>query len=294
MNKSCALGFGLLRGWAVSVAVALAPFAVGAVTMASASVSELKFTLIDLDPGRPSAPSLSWAANFTSVEATRSFGELIDFLPQPDGSLQWSVSFADTVGQRRERASGALQVLTAGVQGASASTGAAALGASIDTNSGKASLFGFGFASGDLVLSAKTELRITANLSTLVSGPSSMGFVSPAGVSPDVGVGFSQAYAYAELFLDGTSALASVNGISYAPNANAASFPMDAYADGLDKPVELIFRNDLATDASASFYVLVQASGSEITLAVPEPSQWVLLAAGLALIGAAARRRSAA
>lgn len=293
MKSFCKARHGWL-GLVVSGALALAPSMAAAVTTASASVTDLEFTLVDLDPGRAVAPSLSWVSSFTSVQATRDYGELVTLLPQADGSVQWSVSYTGKAVVEGNTAEALLQALGAQVQGATASTGAGSLSAQVGTAQGKASLFGFALASGDFLLSAMTELHVTARLNAATGGPGSNGFVAPAGASADVAVPFSQGYGYAELFLDGNSVLATVNGVSYTPNANPASYPVSAYLDAQEKSVELIFRNESASEVGASFYALVQASGAEITSAVPEPSQWLLMVLGLGLVGRAAQRRARA
>lgn len=266
-----------------------------AATTAAASIAGLTFELIDLNLADGVGPSLSWNSPYATVEATRYSGQTVNLLPQLDGSVLWSVSFAHTATDAQQDSTSFLQALGASNPGVAASTGALALTASANVTSvgasGAASLSSFAYATGSFVLSANTELRITGQINTLASGPGSSGFVSPAGVAPDVGTVFSQANAYAELYLDPGSTTSTSTGTSYTPNTNPASFPTLAYADSNSMALGVSFRNETGADASGTFYALVQASASEITSTVPEPSSWAMLVAGLLGTAGLARRR---
>lgn len=276
--------------WVVCLAGILMSASGGAVTVASASISDLKFELIDLNVADGVTPSLTWISTDSSVDATHQFGQVASFFPQPGGSLQWSVSFAGSQSDTQQSSVGFLQPLNASQSGASSVIGSAQVVAQTSAVAGR-STSAFADASGSFLLSASTELRVTGTVLTSISGPGSSGFVNPAGVAPEIGVPFSQASSYAEVFLDTGSSLSNLSGGNYTPNTDHSTYSVDAYGDSGQLPVDLSLRNEGAGEMSGNFYALAMASATEITSPVPEPSEWVLMAAGLIAVALTSRNR---
>jgi len=287
------------HGAALAFAAALlaTPIAMAA-TQGVATVSNLSFSLIDLDPSDGVLPSIIWSDPYATVQADRSSGQIVTLLPQPDGSVQWGVSFAQTVSDAHQGTSSFLEALSASNPGVSAASGATQFTAQAIVDSPGVSLSSFVYGTGSFTLSANTELRVTGLLNTQVNGPGSAGFQGPVGAAANIGVVYSQASAYAEVFLGSSSTLSNSGGVSYTPNTSSASFPVDAYSDSSSPLLGASFRNESSIDASGAFYVLVQATASELqAVPVPEPGTGALLALGLcavALRGARMRRNSAA
>jgi hypothetical protein len=225
------------------------------------------------------------------VEATQQTGQVVGLLPQPDGSVLWGVSFANTFTDTSTASSAVLEALQASRPGVSAGTSASGLTAQAKVNPGGSSLTAYAYASALFTLPAHTELLVQGTMTTSTSGPGSAGYMTPAGVSLDVGVPFSQGYAYAEVFLDVASAQQMATGQSNTSNTQTDVYSVGAYADGSTSPFLLSFRNDSAGDLSGGFSALTQVGASEISNRVPEPTSLALSMMALLALGSSLRGR---
>lgn len=285
---------GVLAGVALLVGGAAWQGAAQAATVSSATISGLTFTLVDLDPNDGITPSLQWSSSYGFAQADRQFGQTVNLIPQGGGLPQWAATFTQAAPTALSESFSFMDALLALQAGASAATGRTGVNAAT-TAAGGESLSAIGFASGQFVLSAGTELRVSASLNAGVGGPGSAGFQGPAGVDPAFAVPFSQALAYAELFLEGQSALSTTSGQSYTPSTDPLTFGDAAYADDDPQTVDLFFRNETAGDLTGSFYALVQSTAMELapvdTQAVPLPGSLPLMATALFTLGLGLRSR---
>lgn len=281
-------------GLALAAALAGWPGMAAAGPVGSASITQLTFTLIDLDQNDGVGPSLQWASAYGFTQVDRQYGQVVTLFPQGGGLPQWSASFSLSDPTALSESFSFLDVLNAALGGGSASTDAGGLSAGVAANAGE-SLNAFAYGSGSFLLSANTELRVSATLTTHVAGPGSAGFQGPAGVDPAFAVPYAQSAAYAELYLEGQSALSTVDGLSYTPHTPLTLGTL-AYAGDDEQVMELVLRNDSAADFMGGFYALVQASAMElenvnVQQPVPEPDTLPLVLWGLAAAGLGARCR---
>jgi hypothetical protein len=236
---------------------------------------------------------LSWTSSATTFQVSRDFGQVATLFPQAGGELQWTWSFLQTLTDAHSSADLPPFILSAHLPGVAAAdeAGRVSADALVTTPASPATLTGFAFSAGTFLLSAHTELRVTAELNTAISGPGSAGFVTPAWAAGDVGVLHSQASAYAEVFLGAASTVQRADGSSFTSSSRPVEFPDAAYGDAGVKAVSLSFRNDSDQSAGGDFYALAQVQATEFALTVAEPSAPALLFAGLTLIGLVALRK---
>lgn len=131
-------------------------------------------------------------------------------------------------------------------------------------------------------LSPHTELVIsgTGKLRVLANGGN------------EAGVSDSNAYAHAWISFTGPAAYGGGGSqsdtafVSLAGNSYYGSLPFD---QALEQPLQISFVNGTDTPMQARFEFSVYAAG--MANPVPEPASWALMLGGLALVGAALRRR---
>jgi hypothetical protein len=288
-EMSCLKQSARYRVWGLACALVFST-AGQAATQASASVAKLTFQLIDLDLADAVLPGLSWTAAGTTFQVSRDFGQVATIFPQAGGESQWTWSFLQTSTDAHSSADLPPVVLSAHLSGVAAAGEGGRLSADALVTT-PSTLTAFGYSAGTFWLSAHTELRVTAELNTAISGPGSNGFVTPAWAAGDVGVLHSQASAYAEVFLGAGSALQRADGSSFTSSSRPVEFPVAAYGDAGVKSVSLSFRNDSDQSSGGDFYALAQVQATEFALTVAEPSAPALLLAGLTMTGLVALRK---
>ncbi|MDB5815466.1 MAG: hypothetical protein JWN23_2583 [Rhodocyclales bacterium] len=262
----------------------------------------MRFELSDLDANDGITSTLTWISTSSQVQASRDFDQHIELVPQADGTFLWSVTYAQNEQLLDSSVVGAWDTTHAAVAGAVANTGFASVSAEASLLTGGASVLSLAYVSRSFVLSANTALHIFGNITTGASGSASEGFQGPGGASPDVGVSFSQAFSYAEVFLEANDVLWSLaNGQNFTPSTDPSVYPMEAYLSDSVTSFDLAFRNESSDDALGGFYALAETSAEEIAplpgaslpeASVPEPSSLALLfAAGLSSICLLVRKR---
>lgn len=270
------------------LAVGLACFgstSAAAATSASASFSGLTFTLVDLDADDGVDAALSWGtpAGFSQVD--QRFGQGFEQVPQSGGGSAWAVTFAqaaaDTGSSSSDFSSSAV------LSGGRADTIGDRLSAQAVTVGGQ-QYDVLAYMTGDFVLSANTELRVTGLAQSSIFGSDSSGFAAPDGVALAGEETFSVARTYLDLYLSGLTFNQALNGQNLLP----ASRLTGGYADSARSEFSLILRNDQGTAFDGYFSAIAQSSVSQLTStsvtpAVPEPASWMLFACGLLALSAA-------
>ncbi len=284
-------------------------------SLASASVSGLTFTLIDLDPndGVTSAFSFTTTSGATAFSLSASdsvLGETESTSSSRAGTF--SLSRDQWLSLTNTQAQSTLSDAGLSVRGAASGPGTSFSG---NASTGVYNPYYYG-STGNLSLTANSLLLIDASYELVAQAsnpqPCGSGYYYYASCAPSesasAGVSASLSYSYS-----GSNISASYNGTesrtlqSYATGAYASySYYYDQY--GYYNPVYVtvpaseqfqqqsgalrsVFSNSSDLTQSASFYLSASVSGSAMTAAVPEPSTYALMLSGLGGIGLLALRR---
>jgi hypothetical protein len=281
-----------MRFWGLAL-VRVFTTASQAATQASATVAKLTFQLIDLELADASMPSLSWTSSATTYQVSRDFGQITNLFLQTAGDPLWNWSFQQTTTDFYSSTDLPPVDLTSQQPGVAAvgDGGRLSADALVTTPTTPATLTAFAYSAGAFWLSAHSELRVTAELNTAISGPGSAGFLTPAWAAGDIGVLHSQASAYAEVYLGAASTVQRSEGSSFTASSRPFEFPVAAFGDAGLKAVSMSLRNGSDPAAGGDFYALAQVQATEFALMVAEPAAPALLLAGLTLTGLVALRR---
>ena len=257
-------------------------------TVGSASVSDLRFELVDLDDADGVTPTLVWGTGLSFASASAFAGTFYD---QQDGLIT-AVRFGNG-GQRDASEAAPLLDTAASLGGASAGVSATGVSAQFNTAPEGSSADASASTSGEFTLSANTELRITGLTTVSVSGPSATGFRLPVGFSLGAPLRFADATVFLAVGvfpLTGGSinSLASNSDDFLSANnfTDANSGPtVDAFnLANANRSFSFSLINDTAASLQGQFFAQAGASGSQIAppSPVPEGSTAWLMAAGLA------------
>lgn len=279
------------------------PFSQAQAADVSASVGDLTFTLVDLDPDDGIEPSISWTAISGDVFTSARSGMQVVWVDAAQGI--WAPDHAtvhpDGVASDTSTPFATLATASASAQ-ASLSASGLSTSYSAPANGGQGSAtasLSVGFQ-----LSPMTQLLVSGRLALSMQAPGGEHAVLPVGASTSTYLPFASMSVYADVALD---VLATT-----APGAAPwADFEMqdlvnhtvssDASGDTapLLRTLERTFAYTLSNDGvdalSGSFRSLVTISGSQLATqpaVVPEPAAAGLAAVG-ALTGLAALRRRA-
>lgn len=243
---------------AIVAATVLMSSASLAQTSSSASITNVRYELIDLDPTDGVTPSISFTyysgvSTFTAPEATGSFT-----LRDMQESQEPTPSLYSQIGSRGAD-------VVAIVEGRS-------LMASGYTD-GPGSYLGGSGQRGTFSLTANTGLRVSAHATAFRSGVLDLPHLLTSNVTMTISA--------TDLFPGSAVAV-------YTKNANS----LDGTAPSIDEDFVLYFANSASTAIDGMIDSGVDTYGS--VLAVPEPATYGTMLLGLGLIGALASRRSAA
>lgn len=268
---------------------------------ASASVSGLTFTLVDLDPNDGIEPSITWAALSGGAFASASTGMAVDWLDVAQGL--WTPRYA-TVHPDAAASDDVTPFPSLGASSASAQASltptslSVAYASPLDGGQGSATanlLMGF-------ALSPMTQLQVSGRLAFAIQAPGGEQAALPEGASNSTYLPFASASAYLDVGLDVLSGMAP-DAVSWSDfeTSSAVNHTVSTDPTGDTAPISLSlersFSGTLSNDGpdalSGSFRSLVTISGSQLATqagVVPEPSGLGLVVAG-ALAGWSARRR---
>lgn len=271
----------------------------------SASVSDLTFTLVDLDPNDGIEPSITWTALSGDVFANASSGMQVVWVDAAQGI--WAPQFTTVhPGFAGNDSSTAFPTLGGASATAQASITASGLSASYMTPA----LGGEGSATASLLvgfqLSPMTQLVLSGRLAWDLQAPGGAQADVPVGASASSTLPFAVMSVYADVAVDvlgvtapGAQSWSDVevqnvlnHAVSTDPTTDAS--PLQGSAN---RSFTYSLNNDGLDALSGNFRSLVSVSGSQLATqagVVPEPATAGLAAIGVVLGLVARRRRLAA
>jgi len=267
----------------------------------SASVGDLTFTLVDLDPNDGIEPSITWTALSGDVFTSARSGMQVVWADEAQGI--WSPGHAtvhpDGIASDTSTPFPTLATASASAQASlTPSSLSVAYASPSDGGQGSAGvnlLVGF-------MLSPRTQLELSGRLAYSLQAPDGDQAALPEGASSSANLTFASASVYMDVALDvwspwvlapeswfdfeSVSALNST--VSTNPTGDTAPFSLS-----LDRSFAHTLRNDSNEGLGGAFRSLVSVYGGQLATqagVVPEPSGLGLVVAG-ALVGWVARRR---
>ena len=267
----------------------------------SASVGDLTFTLVDLDPNDGIEPSITWTAISGDVFTSARSGMQVVWADEAQGI--WSPGHAtvhpDGIASDTSTPFPTLATASASAQASLSASGlSTSYSAPADGGQGSATAsLSVGFQ-----LSPMTQLLVSGRLALSMQAPGGEQAALPVGASTSTYLPFASMSVYADVALDVLSATAPGSaswGDFEVQDALNHTVSTDASGDTapllrtLERTFGYTLSNDGADALSGSFRSLVTISGSQLATqagVVPEPASMGLAAVG-ALIGLAALRR---
>lgn len=287
-----------MKAWLTAALFAFGGSALAA-SSASASLSNIRFTLTDLNPDDGIAPAMTWALGAHQQAST--WAELVDYANYDPSTSQVLVSVNSSLG-----APGAPTQVSLLPSGSTASAAANWTGGLVaaDLNAagsagGRVQFLASGQQQGffSFTLTPQTQLTITAigSLNAQVTqGYLVTSVANSYGYAP-----WDTESAYADVQMMVSTVATGVHGdgerqvaaahasLTYDPISGDAVYGGDS---GSSIPLTLSYANAGTQGTQLFFSSLTSAHGTSIA-AVPEPDTHALMLAGMGLIGAVARRR---
>jgi hypothetical protein len=244
----------------------VAPASADAQATSSAIISNLQFSLSDLEPSDSLTPSMSF-----SIDGKSSLEGSLDWVYQTRFLIQGTSGFGSVSHTAGNDSSAIVHASVEGVGpykvkvDGSAQSGHSYYVQAYAPNTDKS-----------FTLSPKTRLTITADTQL-------MAYISEGKDS------YAEAYAALAIY-DPTN----FNGNNYTALDSMYLQAVNVGVHGTqDRQLNIVLENSGATEVSYNFYSFVKASGQLIAVsAVPEPGSFALLLAGSGILAGVARRRS--
>lgn len=276
---------------AVAVASWAAHAPVWAAASSSATLGDLTIELVDLNPGDGISPSISFAGVATG--ASRAFNS--DPFQHPDDEVFAAgpfVAFSVSTSTLHS-ASGASVTggAPATLTGASTLIGTIMAGGYANGTSAFLGLDESGYsASGGVNYHLSTQFTVSANTLVLFSAAGTVA-ASVTTSYVDSPYNYEYATAFADIRVEGPGA--SGGGLQSSFDELGLFFDnlSGPNADTSSRSLAASFTNLTGSSMDGKFHAAVSANGVSYAAAVPEPSAYWLAAAGVAVLGMAARRR---